>query len=125
METKMVCSPVPSQKKEKASVQMKAMELTDRELQTALEADRGRHLYIGYIIAIALVDVSMLLLLLKLKPWVHLAITLTLGSIGVACISLSIYYSGRASRNRSLTIRRLIREIVREQIMESSSPGAT
>ena len=98
------------------------MHLNDAEVATTLDSTRGRYLYIGYIVAIALVDLSVLLLLLKLKAWQHVVITLTLSLIGITCISLSLVYSGRAAHRRTQTIRALIDDAVRDAVRERALP---
>ncbi len=100
------------------------MSLEDAELATTLDSSRSRYLYIGYIVAIALVDLSVLLLLIKLTPWKHVAITLSLSLLGIACISLSLVYSGRAARARSQTFRALIDGAVRDALSKRESAPA-
>jgi len=99
-------------------------DLTSAELEASLFADRGRYFYVGYIAAIALVDLSVLLLLLRLRPWQHVLITISLSFVGICCISASLYYATASAHRRSTTIRKLIHSLVQEAVADAEQHRA-
>ena len=73
------------------------------------DALTAKWLYIGYIVSVALVDISALMRLIPdIAAWIHVLVTLILSAFAVGCITMYVRTHERTTRYRTDMLRHLM-----------------